>query len=232
MSNLLKSTVIKNTPLNYKFHHLIFESHEPDFIFKTGQFTALKVGDNIFRSYSVASTPHRLPTWEMFVDITPGGPGTTYIRNLNPGDVIETTKPVGIFTLASNAKNYILGATGCGLASIKPMIEELLSKNSDTNVELFWGLRFEKDIVLEDSLKTLQEKYPNFRYRISLSKPEINWSGKTGYITQHIAEVIENELAGETEVYLCGNTGLIADTKEVLQKINFPTDKIYFEKYY
>lgn len=232
MDNLFKSTVIKNTPLNHKFHRVHLKLEGPSFTFKTGQFVALKVGENIFRSYSLHSTPDNLPLWEMFIDITPGGPGTTYLKNLKPGDIIKTTKPAGIFTLEKDANNFIFGATGCGIAPIKPMIEELVTNDQNSQVFLFWGLRYQEDIVLEKEWEVLQNKYPNFHLFISLSKPEDNWSGRTGHITGHILELAKDLPQGKISIYLCGNTGLIVDTREALKKINFPAEKINFEKYF
>ena len=80
-----KHDVVSNIKLNSKFNSIKFKSESKSFIFKTGQFVAVKVNKNIFRLYSIASEPEDLPYWNMFIDITPGGPGTTYLKSLKKG---------------------------------------------------------------------------------------------------------------------------------------------------
>ena len=143
-TGFVKSKVVKNTQLNQKFHHITLELQSQNFSFKPGQSVLLKAGEGIFRHYTIFSTPDKLPAWEMFVDITPGGPGTTCLKNLQAGEFIETTQPHGAFTLESSGQNYIFGATGCGLAAVKPMVEELFKRGDSPQIYLFWGLRFEE----------------------------------------------------------------------------------------
>lgn len=233
-TNLLKSSVIRNQVLNYKYNFVTLKTTEPAFTCKAGQFVALKVSDIIFRSYSIASIPERLPEWNMFVDITPQGPGTTYIKNLQPEDTVETTKPAGVFTLEQDSDNYIFGATGCGIASIKPMIEQLLSNHlsNPPNIYLFWGLRYEKDLVWQELWQSLQKDYSNFHYQIVLSKPEGKWLGKTGHIQFPLIELVKKLPDNQTGIYLCGSSEFINETKQTLFQINFPPKQIYFEKYY
>lgn len=234
--NFIKSKVLENTKLNYKFHRIRFElSEEADFIFKPGQFVVVKVSDGIFRSYSVASLPEQLPTWEIFIDITPDGPGCRFLKNLKKGAVIETTTPRGIFTLGdANVKHHILTATGCGLASILPMTETVLNRKDGSRVHLLWGLRFEKDIVpiQQEILDRWTKQYPNFSYDIVLSKPEGKWDGKTGHTTNYIVDLVKTLSPDLASVYLCGNQGLVTDVKEALQNIDFPEERLYFERYY
>lgn len=233
MANFFKSQVLENKKINDKFHHLKFKLEGDPFDFQTGQFVVLKVGDGLLRDYSVASTPSLLPYWEMIVDVTPGGPGTTYLKTLKVGEIVETTSPRGIFIVEDDgSETVILGATGCGIASIKPMAEEILQENPQREVCLFWGLRFNNEIFLEKIFKGWKEKYPNFNFEVVLSKPETSWEGKSGHITECIKELAGKGSKDKVSVYLCGSSQMISDVKQSLAEINFPHDKIYFEKYF
>lgn len=233
--SFFKSEVIGNKKLNYKFNHLRFklaDIQKDQFSFSAGQFVIVKVTDSLSQSYSVASMPEQLPCWEILVDITPDGPGCRFLKNLKPGDIIETTAPRGVFTLANSAENHILTATGCGFASTWPMAKTLLVKQGRKRVHLFWGLRHERDIVYQNLLDKWQKDYPNFQYELILSHPEGKWAGKVGYTTTHVIELAKKLPANKTNIYLCGNQGLVNDVKEALQKIDFPEERLYFERYY
>lgn len=228
---LIESEVIKNKKLNYKFNlvQLRFVDQFPNFL--PGQYVSLKVSNSISRYYSIFSSSTDLPYWSILVDITPGGPGTIYIKSLKKGGIIKTSKALGKFTLnKSQSENVIFGATGCGIAPLKPMIEKLLS-SQNKKIFLLWGLRLKRDIVLKELLDKWVKTHPNFSYNITLSKPEKTWSGKKGHINSHLIKVVKKLQVKKTSVYLTGNTGFIKNVLDGLEKIKFPVEKIYFESY-
>jgi len=230
----VQSEVLENKPLNYKFHLLRFKlkhNDEKSFSFKAGQFILVALENSLFRAYSIASSPKQLPFWEILIDITPNGPGCKYLKNLKPGDEIQTSTPKGIFALEEDgASNLVMGATGCGLASIKPIVESILEQGK--NIHFFWGLRHEGDVFDRAFLETWKKISPGFQYEIILSKPENGWVGKTGHINSHMVEHIKSLPPELTSVYLCGNNEMIAEVKLKLSEINFPQERIYFERHY
>ncbi|MDO8515106.1 MAG: FAD-binding oxidoreductase [bacterium] len=210
---MTKSLVIENQSLNNKFRLIKFRLSDGVWSFQAGQFVIIKISNKIFRDYSVASLPEKLPFWETILDITPDGPGCKYLSRLKPGDTIETSAPIGTFIINPVFNNYLMIATGSGIASIKPMIEEL-SKNKKNKITFLWGLRYEEDIF-----------YPKlFEKNIVLSKPNERWSGKIGHVTDHLVKA--------DAAYLCGNQAMITDVTKALIKMGMPQKKIYFEKYF
>jgi ferredoxin-NADP reductase len=228
---LFRHTVISNKKLNAKFNSIKLRSKSKDFLFRVGQFVAVRADKNIFRLYSIASEPQDLPYWNIFVDITPGGPGTSYLKSLKKGQVVETLSPKGQFILSNKMNNYIFGATGCGIAPFIPMITELL-KNKEKKVSLIWGLRFKKDIALTKMLNSLRKIHSNFSYEIILSKPETSWHGKRGHVTLPILEKVKESDSTKTGIYLSGSREFIKEATVVLDKEKFPLKKIYFEACY
>lgn len=227
------SEVISNKKLNYKFHliQLILKKSKEIFNFQPGQFVVIKIGQHLYRSYSVASLPDKLPCWQLFVDITPGGPGSAFMKNLKPGNKIKHSFGKGTFTLKQKPAFYnIMAATGCGLASIIPMVERLV-RQTDKKVSLLWGLRHQNDLCFLDWLDSLTHN-ANFNYQIVLSKPSATWKGARGYLTTLLFKLASTIPQMEQNIYLCGNQSMINDVKLILQTINFAQDKIYFEKYY
>ena len=227
-----RSEVIQNKKLNYKFNLVKFKLTGQVFSFKPGQIITLRVSGSIFRCYSIFSSPTLLPYWEIFVDITPGGLGTTFIKNLKVKDIIETSGPSGTFTCEKgNNKNFIFAATGCGLAPLKPMIENLLNSSDRSKIFLLWGLRYKKDIVLRDILDNWTKDYPHFYYEIVLSQPKGKWKGKKGYVDSYIMDITKKLPINNTSIYLSGNNEFIKSNLEGLNDVQFPTDNLHFESY-
>lgn len=227
------SEVIENQKLNYKFHliKLRLKKNKEIFNFHPGQFVVIKIGDSLYRSYSVTSNLDELPEWRIFADITPGGPGSIFLKNLIPGQKIQHSSGKGIFILKEEPASYnIMAATGCGLASLIPMTEKVLQQ-TDKKVVLIWGLRYQKDLCLLDWLNSLTNN-SNFSYKIVLSKPSDNWQGAKGHLTTLLLKLVNGIPSKEQDIYLCGNKLMINDAKSLLQTMNFSQDRIYFERYY
>ncbi len=228
-----KSQVIENQKLNYKFRHLRFKLKDKGFSFKAGQFLIIKISESVFRPYSIASIPKNLPYWELLIDISPAGPGSQFLKKLKPGEIVETSSAKGNLTLKDDkSNNLIFVATGCGLASIKPIIEELLNRKSQKKIYLFWGLRYQKDIFYQKLLEKWKKEQSNFHYEIILSQPENGWPGKKGHVNKHALKLIKNLPLTKTSCYLCGNQKMIEELRLGLMRIGFPENKIYFEKYF
>lgn len=214
LKNFIRSSVLANEILNRKFRKLVFKLENPNagFIFKPGQFVIIKITDKIYRDYSVATLPEKLPIWEIVLDTSPNGPGCKYLSGLRPGDVIETSLPLGAFFLHNRKpEHFLMVASGCGIASIKPMMEEL-AKDKNNRVTCLWGLRFEEDIFAGDL------------FEVVLSKPQKGWQGKTGHVTDH--------LICADAAYLCGSQAMISDVTKKLILLGMAKNKIYFEKYF
>lgn len=229
----IQHEVIFNKKLNEKFNLIKLKVKKGNFNFQPGQFITLKITNSIFRCYSISSSQDILPFWQMFVDVTPGGPGTSYIKKLKKGETIETSLPRGTFIYKKDgSKNIILAGTGCGIAPLLSILKSSLKNNQAANIALLWGLRFKKDIVLKDSLKNLAMKYTKFHYDIILSQPEEKWSGNTGHVQKHIIRSLYAISAKETSLYLAGNGEFIKETLKDLQKTKISPAHIYLEKCY
>ena len=229
----LKHEVIFNKKLNEKFNLIRLKAKKRGFNFRPGQFITLKVTDLVFRCYSISSSPDILPFWQIFVDITPGGPGTSYIRKLSKGDTIKTSLPTGEFIYKKDgSKNIILAGTGCGIAPLLPILQTGLKDNRINEILLLWGLRFKSDIVLESYLKQIAKKNTKFHYEIILSRPEEKWAGYTGHVQQYIVKNTKILSPKKTSVYLSGNGEFIKDSLNALKGIEPAPAQIYLEKCY
>lgn len=229
----IKHEVVSNIKLNEKFNLVKLQTKNKRFNFKAGQFITLKINNTVYRCYSIYSTPDILPIWQMFVDITPQGPGTIYISKLKKGDVVETSLPTGEFVYKKDgSKNIILAGTGCGIAPLFPILQKGLIDKQINKILLLWGLRHKSDIVIENELKQLSKDNKKFQYDIILSQAEEKWKGNTGHIQKHIVNNLKTLTPKETSVYLSGNGEFVKESLNTFEIMKPSLAQVYFEKCY
>ncbi len=95
---------------------------------------------------------------------------------------------------------------------------------------LYWGLRFEEDVYWQEEFTNLSQKYPNFHFVLTLSKPTPTWSGKRGRVTDHV--FVEEKNCMETDFYLCGNKAMVAEMREALFARNVPKEQVKTELFF
>lgn len=231
MPDFRAATTISNTVLAGKFHELIFETAET-FVSQPGQYVSIKVAEQQVNSYSISSRlgENRLV---LLIDTSPGGVGSKYFESLRVGDPVEFLGPLGKFSinLGDGAEKLLFLGTGSGVSPLRCMIETVLSeKRLQVPVVLYFGVRYKTDIFWDDYFLSLTQKYPNFRYKLSLSRPDETWHGAFGHITRDLVADIGD--ASGYGAYLCGNGGMIKQATEELVSLKCPPERIYTEKFF
>lgn len=210
--------------------------------YQAGQYFILKISEAKQNSYSIFSLPGS-ENIEAIVDVSPGkltppsGEGSRYVDGLKIGDKVEIAAPFGRFVLKEDGTaTKIFIATGCGIASIFPMVFTA-SEDRAVSTVLFWGLRYPGNLILQEQLAELTESRLNFVSNIVLSQPSGEWGGMTGHVTEKVQEWLTGFLGGggtgrEVSFYVCGNGQMIKDVAEMLGRMGILKEKIYWEKYY
>lgn len=210
---------------------VFFRFTRPDgFAFKAGQFVQFKIPHNgsvVWRSYSIASAPSA-PYLDFCIKIIPGGVASEYLKKLTLGSTIIFTGPEGRFVAdPSHPLHKIFIGTGTGLAPIMSIITERIEAQiPDEQLELIFGVRMESDIFWSEELLKLANRCPNFRHKITLSRPENDsWGGAIGRVTAHIA--MEARL--DAEYFVCGSLEMIKDVRAILLANQVAMKHIHFE---
>ncbi len=230
MPDFKTATVIENTILADKFHQLTLETPEP-FVYTPGQYISVKVADTKVNSYSVAGRINDR-RFLLLIDTTPGGLGSQYVEKLQAGDQITYLGPFGQFTYRPNdpVDHILLVGTGCGISPLKSLVDDILMNQHVTlPVTLYFGLRFPQDIFWDDHFRKLHEDYPNFNYKICLSKADDNWPGVRGHVTDEIKK--DHTTTAGYSAYVCGNPNMAAETIDIITSLGCPKDRIYSERY-
>lgn len=223
------ATTIKHEILAAKFHYFVFETEGP-ITYKPGQYVSVKVSNQRVNCYSIAT--HEGPNrFGLLIDTKPGGVGSKFFENVKEGDKITYLGPFGMFVLKQDdGKQIIMLGTGSGIAPIRRMTDELLKvQKTSSPIQLYFGLRYNSDIFWDDYFKKLSEEFPNFKYKLVLSKPDVGWSGLSGHITDYLKQDFPN--ASTCCAYMCGNKHMIDESQSLLLELGCPKDKICSEKF-
>ncbi len=230
-----KTEVTYVEDLTYDIKLVRFHLLDPDTIdFKPGQYVQIEVpGIEVVRAYSIASDPKDKSNIELLIRYVPKGKATTFVHKaLQKGDKIIMTGPYGDFFLRETSKrDMICIAGGSGKAPIRSILARLKAEGMPRKVKYFFGARSKRDLYYTEEFEALAKAYPNFEYIPALSepKPEDNWEGETGLITD-VVDRHTDDLT-ESEAYLCGSPGMIDACIRVLSKHEMQDENILFDKF-
>jgi len=202
--------------------------------FKPGQFVSFEMphpqtGRLVTRPYSIASQPSRSGIVTLLFNLVPGGPGSGFLFHLTAGEKTQFKGPAGHFYLREDpGRELLFIASGTGIAPIRSMLLANAEHADPRPATLFWGLRSQRDLHYQEELAELSRRTPTFTAITTLSRPNPGWSGSSGRVLRLIEERIIS--VKHLAVYLCGNSGMIANAAALLQKKGLCP--IYREKYY
>lgn len=212
--------------------------------FNPGQYAQLVVppyGDvkeSVQRAYSMSSTPQDRDHIELLIRLVPGGIATTYVHSkLKEGDTVEVVGPFGEFGVRDTRALMVFVAGGSGMAPFKSMLNHMAQTGvwQDRDIWYFFGARSKRDMFYLEELEELGKRFPNFHFVPALSepKPEDNWTGPVGLITNVLDSYFKEKMAQTVpkEGYLCGSPGMIDACIRVMTGNGISMDTIYYDKF-
>ncbi|KKS31584.1 MAG: Ferredoxin-NAD(+) reductase [candidate division WWE3 bacterium GW2011_GWF1_42_14] len=204
-------------------------SDEKNFDFRPGQFINIQVNEDTYRSYSICSEK---PGGDIELAVLTGMPGlgANYIKTLKKGSSVNFVGPSGRFFYHPPAKKGVLFvATSTGVAPFIPMIGQALEDPSVESVVLIFGVRDREDVFFEDKFKKFLEMSPKFSYFICLSG--VTDGLKPPYFANRVTFCLPDFVKDETDFYLCGNTAMIRDCSDIINKAGLEDFAIYTEAF-
>ena len=206
--------------------------------FKPGQYVQLKApiyegnDEEIYRAYSVASSPSNKTFIELIIGYVPEGIATTYVhRHLKVGDKVGINGPYGDFYYQDNDREMIMVAVGTGVAPILSLLNYMKEHDIKRKATFYFGAKSPSDLFMLDEFKELENTLFDFTFIPTLSRAteEDNWSGEKGRVNNAIEKLVEN--GDNKEAYLCGNEPMIDSVVTALKAKGVPEELIYFDKF-
>lgn len=195
--------------------------------FLAGQYINILLKNGKRRGFSLASSPLNDEMLELHIKRVKGSEFTEHVfTTLQEKDSWRFEGPLGSFYMRMESERpIIMMATGTGFAPINGMLEFGFAEGLDRPVHLYWGVRYEQDFYRLELIEAWQEAHPNFRFTPILSRPSAGWSGRQGYVTEAVMQDYE-DFSG-FDVYLCGQSQMVAEGARLLQQKGLPGEHIF-----
>lgn len=152
---------------------------------------------------------------------------SNYLADLQVGDHVKMTGPSGRrFLLPENATdfNYVMFATGTGIAPYRGMIMELLESGIQNDIILVFGCPYRTDLLYADYFEPLDKEYSNFHYLPHVSREARRADGSKKYVQTCLwddQELLDPVLEQDNSLlYICGLKGMEAGIYRALGKKN------------
>ncbi|KAM3532724.1 hypothetical protein NHJ13051_000187 [Beauveria bassiana] len=181
---------------------------------------------------------------ELLVKQYPGGPMSTHIHNLQPGQTLDIKGPLPKYAWAENKHDHIgLIAGGTGITPMFQLARGIFQNANDkTKVTMVFGNVSKEDILLKKELEELENTYPQrFRAFYVLDKAPEEWRGSTGFISKELLKTVLPEPKSENiKIFVCGPPGLMkaisgnkvspqdqGELSGALQELGYNKDQVY-----
>lgn len=222
------ATVVDTYPLTPRVQgfRLCVPGHEFDF--EPGQHTTVRFesGDEeVVRPY----TPTNLPgTEELTFAIKryEDGLASSYMHTRDPGDEVTIGESEGNLSLSDPERDVAFLGTGAGITPLLSMCREYLQVGTGDATVLF-GERDEESIIHRGTLNELAAANPELDVHFTLSEPNWEWTGRAGYVQEHLDSVFDD--FESRDFYVCGVPAMVVDTKEKLRELGTPAERIHSE---
>jgi ferredoxin-NADP reductase len=205
------------------------------FCAKPGQFLTFQWmvdGQRVPRSYTISSSP----VHENYVEITPkrmeNGCVSVFLNEqAKPGLVVEASGPYGQFYFDETLhKSIVLIAAGSGITPMISMLSYIDDLKLANPVRLLYCVRTRADIIFQGELVRLGRSLPHFTYEVCLSRPDPNWKGHSGRLTEEIVSQYMTDLDSPT-FFLCGPKGFMDSAHQILSTLGINEDRILQESF-
>lgn len=173
--------------------------------FRAGQYLKVLLPDGAERCFSMANPPQASDGVELHIRQLPGGRFSDLVFGaLKPGDAVQVRMPLGECFVRESEQPLLFVAGGTGFAPVQSMVEDLLRRNVQRPIAVYFGARTPGQLYPETIARQWMERRPGLRWVPVVSQPQPGdgWEGRTGYVHEAVLED-HPTLAGQT-VYACG----------------------------
>lgn len=217
--------VVAHKQWNDTLHSLYVESEiEP---YQAGQFAKIGLevdGEVVGRPYSLVNPPYSQPL-EFYYITVPGGPLTSHLVKLKPGDTMLVAPRANGFMILDEvpqSKHLWLMATGTGVGPFLSILGTEKPWERFERVVLVYAVRTLSELSYQERIEHLMAKHLDkfaFIPFISRESSDFAMSGRIpqAIINGHLEARAEMKFdVKDSQVMLCGNPQMVSETTDVL----------------
>lgn len=201
------------------------------FVFSAGQYCRVRFADLPERDFSMANVPDD-PVVEFHIRQVPGGAVSAYVaETLAPGERVRLHGPFGTSWLREGHRGPIYAlAGGSGLAPVKSIVERALAGGRAQDIFLYFGVRDERDLYLDDHFRSLAAVQPNLHFVPVLSHPAAPTVHRTGLLHEALAADIA-DLDG-CKAYIAGPPAMVEATRRLVTARGIRAEDVHADAFY
>jgi Na+-transporting NADH:ubiquinone oxidoreductase subunit F len=199
----------------------------------------------VVRAYSIASAPQEPDRLTLVVRIalppasaavgTPPGLASSLIFALRAGDQVPISGPFGDFHASNDQQEMVLIAGGVGIAPIRSIILDQLSKGTERKLGLWYGVRKLNELCYAEEFAGLVQRHDNFEFHRAVSEPQEATEGSVSKGLIHSVlydDYLRHHQSPESlEYYLCGPPLMTTAVIQMLEDLGVDSDSIYFDDF-
>jgi ferredoxin-NADP reductase/MOSC domain-containing protein YiiM len=206
-------------------------------VHRPGQFVPLRVrghddGD-LTRSYSL-SAPGDGRRLRVSVKRDGHASGVLHDR-VGPGDILDVGAPRGAFTLdPAGERPVVLISAGIGVTPVHAMLAALARARSARPITWIHVARSGAEHALAAETRALLAQLPVARSQVFFTRPALEDRPGIDFDTPgrlDATSLAALDVSSDTEIYLCGPAGFMADVRDALLALGLPPGQIHTEAF-
>ena len=197
----------------------------PALAFEAGQWISVPFGPKTVRAYSIASTPASPRVITLCADVSPGGIGSAWFRDLRPGQPVAFKGPLGGFVLhRGDPRRPLFVAEEIGIVPIRAILTELYATGFGRPTALVYWARDPGWLAYDAEFRSLARRYPAFAYH-----PVTASAGRVSP-----ADVVDRLVAGVEHLvaYVAGGQAMIDQVRQVLMAKGLERKAVKWERFW
>jgi len=197
------------------------------FRYTPGQFCTFRFrieGDEQLRSYSMSSAPETDDDLTVTIKRVAGGVVSNwFLDHVREGDVLEVTKPGGVFCPQTTERPVLAFCGGSGITPVMSITKNVLA-STPRSVKLLYANRDRSSVIFDEDLARLSDRHAG---RLEICH---HFDSDGGFLT---AEAVTAFVEGEPDAdcYICGPGPFMDIVEATLQGIGVGLDRIFIERF-
>ncbi|RBM21882.1 oxidoreductase [Prauserella sp. PE36] len=219
--------IVQETPDTRSFVLEVPAELAETFRYLPGQFCTFRVtvdGTEQLRSYSMSSAPDTGDDLTVTVKRVPGGVVSNWLNDtVAEGDVLELTRPAGVFCPREGGHPVVAFCGGSGVTPVLSIAKSVLAA-TDRTVRLFYANRNPESVIFAGELDRLRERYPD-RLEVRHHHDSVDGYPDAGAVT---------EFAGASagaDYYVCGPAPFMDLVESTLRATGADPGRILVERF-
>jgi 3-ketosteroid 9alpha-monooxygenase subunit B len=197
------------------------------FAYRAGQFVTFRLridGQQQLRSYSMSSSPDVDDDFRVTIKRVPGGAVSSWlVETVQPGDVLETTCPAGVFCLGAEDRDLVAFAGGSGITPIIAIVKTALSTTS-RHVRVVYANRDKDSVIFAEPLDDLVRRHPD-RLEVVHHLDADNGFMDANTVTTFVGD------GGDADHFICGPGPFMTLVEDGLRARGVDASRIHIERF-